>query len=204
MNRSRLVVGVLELFTVLRERSYEFRRMKDVGYCICLQPEVGWLLRHVSKHQLRICEGKGNNLTIFMHKYCSKKSTIALTVAGQQMRTSYLRPASRCGRRYHDSRPRGADFEGNWTGSCVGRIDCAGVKVGRRRLSRLGRTLGRTMAGGPRKMVFSTLAFTVQACVTTRSSPARTRIFGVQSLVESGEMKGGSSCYHVGQRNPIG
>lgn len=118
------------------------------------------------------------------------------------MRTSYLRPCSRCWRRYHDSRPRGVDAEGNRTGSRVGRIVGVGVRVCRRSPSRLGRALGRTTGRGPRKMVFSTLAFTVQACVTTRSSPARTRIFGVQTG-RMDEVKE-RACSHVGQRTPIG
>jgi len=102
-----------------------------------------------------------------------------LTVAGQQMRTSYLRPFSNARRRYQDSRPRGAELEGNCTGRVVATIErFAGSSVSRRRVARRGCTLGRVTGLGPRNIVFSTLALRVQACVTTMQSSAETRIFG--------------------------
>lgn len=129
---------------------------------------------------LAITPNKDNREAAIGHARTSRQDAAPLTVAGQQMRTSYLRPSSRSCRRYHDSRPRGAGLEGNCTGSCVGRMVCDGDRRCSRRVSKLGRTLGRTTGRGPRKMVFSTLALTVQTCVTMQSSPARTRMFGVQ------------------------
>jgi hypothetical protein len=102
------------------------------------------------------------------------------TVAGQQMRTSYLRPASRCWRRYQLSTPWGSDAEGNSTGSCEGRMGCKCDRECMRRSLKLGWSWGRTTALGARNIVFSTLAFTLQTCVTMQSSRARTRIFGGQ------------------------
>jgi hypothetical protein len=116
----------VKLFTILSERSDKFGRVEDVGDSVCVEPEVGGLLGHVSNEGQ---DGKSN---------CSRKAR--LTVAGQQTRTSYLRPGSRCWSRYQDSNPRGADLLGNWTGRRVGRMVCEGVKMSRRRSSRLGRT----------------------------------------------------------------
>jgi hypothetical protein len=116
-----------------------------------------------------------------------------LTVAGQQMRTSYLLPSSRPRSRYQDSRPRGTDSVGNCTGTRIGRIVSAGDKRCKPKSCNLERTLGRVTGLGPRNIVFSTLAFTVQACVTMQSSPAERRIFGGQDVRMGGSCKGGNS-----------
>lgn len=63
-----------------------------------------------------------------------------LTVAGQQMRTSYLRPSSRWESRYHESRPWGAGAEGKLTARGVDRTGSAAERDCRRRASKLGRT----------------------------------------------------------------
>ena len=120
------------------------------------------------------------------------------------MRTSYLLPSSSPRRRCQDSSPRGTDSVGNCTGRRVGRIVSEGARTCRLRSSRPGWTLERVTGLGPRNIVFSTLAFTVQTCVTTQSSPARTRIFGRQRgrMVET--CTGSESCSHVGQSSSIG
>jgi hypothetical protein len=94
------------------------------------------------------------------------------------MRTSYLRPSWSWWSRYQDSRPWGADAEGKCTERWVARTGSATERDCRRRLSKLGRTSGSVTALGPRKMVFSTLAVAVQACVTTQSRAAARRMFG--------------------------
>lgn len=95
------------------------------------------------------------------------------------MRTSYLRPSSNLRRMYQDSRPRAADLVGNLTDTCVANIGkLAGSRVSRRRSVKPGWTSGRGSGLGPRNIVFSTLAFTVQAYVTMQSSQTRARIFG--------------------------
>jgi hypothetical protein len=129
-----------------------------------------------------------------------------LTVAGQQMRTSYLLPSSSPRRRYQDSRPRGTESVGNCTGSCVGRMVSEGDRTWRRRWSKLGWTLERVTGRGPRNIVFSTLAFTVQSCVTTTSRVARARIFGGRQVVAEVrvKVKGHNSFSHVGQSSSIG
>ena len=103
-----------------------------------------------------------------------------LTVAGQHMRTSYLLPSSRSLSRYQDSRPWGCAWEGNSTGSWVGRMDSRVEMTCRLRWCKVGGTSGKVTALGPRKMVFSTLAFTVQSCKTVQSKTAMTRMFDIQ------------------------
>jgi hypothetical protein len=120
------------------------------------------------------------------------------------MRTSYLRPSSRPRRRYQDSTPRGAEAEGNWTGSRASRIGlCEGERASRRRVSRVGGSLGKATGRGPRKMVFSTLAFTVQTCVTMQQSQAMTRIFGGQCRSSAGNGAGTNSFSHVHRAIPL-
>jgi hypothetical protein len=148
-----------------------------VGNLIRVQPEVGgllgrglvWLL-HANKDKGRTARAKQNRFT--------------LTVADQQIRTSYLRPSSKPRSRYQDSSPRGADTVGNRTGSCVATIELpwTGKRLSRRRASRLGGaldTVERATGLGPRKMAFSVLAFTVQTkTFVTMQSRRETRIFG--------------------------
>jgi hypothetical protein len=146
--RSRQV-QLLNLFTVNCKRGHQLWGIEYVVNSERFQPEVCGLLSKLVLSNMSQLGLSGE--------------VVGLTVAGQQMRTSYLRPASSCCRRYQDSRPWGAALEGNCTGSWEGRIVCACDKVCNRRSSRLGRASGRVTAAGARNMVFSTLAFTVQA-----------------------------------------
>lgn len=79
-----------------------------------------------------------------------------------------------------------------------------GDKTCKRRSSRLGRPLERITGLGPRNIVFSTLAFTGQACVTTQSRAARTRIFGGQHGKTGWIQKKGDAFSHVGYGSSIG
>lgn len=72
------------------------------------------------------------------------------------------------------------------------------------RSSKLGRTSGRVTALGPRNIVFSTLAFTVQACDTMQSRAAMARMFGKQHKARERSSKKATACPHVAQSCFIG
>lgn len=81
------------------------------------------------------------------------------TVAAQHTRTSYRRPSSRPCRRSHEGYPSSffsMSLLGNSARRCVRMLEwCAGTRAGRWRSMRVGWVSGMSIAGGPRKMVFS-------------------------------------------------
>lgn len=84
-------------------------------------------------------------------------------------------------------------------GMRVGRMELAGDRALEASVSMLGRALERAAARGPRNIVFSTFAFTVQASVTVQSSRRATRrIFGRQDRDSGGGRDGDGAFSHVG------
>ena len=84
----------------------------------------------------------------------------ARTVASQQIRTSYRAPGVRPSSRIHVSTPLGASPVGNDALILVLAVVKSGDIGIRHRSSRFGCSVGIVIAGGPRKMVFSTFADT--------------------------------------------
>lgn len=78
-------------------------------------------------------------------------------------------------------------------------MELAGDRALETSVSMLGRALEKAAAWGPRKIVFSTFAFTVQASVTVQSSRRATRrIFGQQDRDSGGGRDGDGTFSHVG------
>lgn len=90
---------------------------------------------------------------------------VLVTVAGQQMRTSYLWPSVKSLRMNHDAGPRGELSEGNSTCSCVRMVEFSGDRVWSCRFSNVGWSRGIVRALGAMNIVFSTFAMAV--CVQT-------------------------------------
>ena len=103
--------------------------------------------RLLAKCQLRSCHGQ---------------STYS-TVASQQIRTSYRAPCVRPSSRIHVSTPSGASSVGNDALILVLAVVWNGDIGIRYRSSRFGCSVGSVIVGGPRKMVFSTFADTIDA-----------------------------------------
>lgn len=83
---------------------------------------------------------------------------MVLTVANQQIRTSYRCPAFRFSRKNHESTPSGVSVLGNEALSRVRTTWFSGESRSRPRSSKPGSSEGSVAAGGARKIVFSTFA----------------------------------------------